>query len=103
MPFLPSVSLHLGNCHPFDAESIQCILYLIELKGFDDSLNFFHGSFLIKVPFDPSRSFPIEDSMYRFWRLATVEINTNVSAINCTPFPNAPYNLALGCLLYTSD
>jgi hypothetical protein len=43
VPLLPPKALHFGDGHAGDADFVQRILYLVELEGFDDRFDFFHG------------------------------------------------------------
>jgi len=47
--FLPSETLYLGHGNALHADSIQGVLYLVELKWFYDRLDLFHGQNLLSV------------------------------------------------------
>ena len=51
VPLLPPKALDLGDGHAGDADFVQRILYLVELEGFDDRFDFFHG-FTIYIELD---------------------------------------------------
>src|SRR6266852_562882 len=49
MPFLPSEALGFGDGDTLQSDLLQGLLYLVELEGLDDGLDFFHRVSLIRV------------------------------------------------------
>jgi hypothetical protein len=47
--FLPAETLDFGDGEPGDADFGKCLAHLVELEGFDDGFDLFHGQVSLAI------------------------------------------------------